>query len=226
MDFTIPNLTLTLAQNGDPAGINTALQIFFLLTILTLAPSLIIMVTSFTRIIIVLGFIRNALGTQQSPPTQVLISIALFLTFFIMAPVIGDINNNAVQPYRKGEISQQIAIEKGLAPIRAFMFKQTRKSDLLFFVKISNIKPKSKKDIPTHVLTVSFILSELKTAFQMGFILFIPFLIIDIAIASLLMTMGMMMLPPIMISLPFKILLFVMIDGWTLITSSLVLSYK
>ncbi len=184
------------------------------------------MVTSFTRIIIVLGFIRNALGTQQTPPTQVLVGIALFLTFFVMSPVIDKINNDAIQPYVRKQISQTEAFEKGVEPLREFMFKQTRKKDLLLFVKYANIKPTSKAEIPTHVLIISFILSELKTAFQMGFVIFIPFLIIDITVATILMSMGMMMLPPVMISLPFKILLFIMIDGWNLIVTSLLLSFR
>ncbi|MDD5456593.1 MAG: flagellar type III secretion system pore protein FliP [Candidatus Margulisbacteria bacterium] len=226
MNFSIPKLTFALTQSNDPQSLNTALQILLVLTILSLAPSIIIMVTSFTRIIIVLGFIRNALGTQQTPPTQILVGIALFLTFFIMSPIFDKINREAIQPYTQGKISQQDALQKGLDPLREFMFKQTRKKDLLLFVKFANIKPMNKADIPTHVLIISFILSELKTAFQMGFVLFIPFLIVDIAVATILMSMGMMMLPPIMISLPFKILLFILVDGWNLVAASLLLSYK
>jgi flagellar biosynthetic protein FliP len=226
MNFTSPKLTMTLSQTRDPASLNTALQIMIILTILSLAPSIIIMLTSFTRIIIVLGFVRNALGTQQTPPTQVLVGIALFLTFFVMAPVFNQINETAIKPYTSKQITQEQAFERGMEPMRSFMFKQTRKSDLLLFVKYAHLQPKSKADIPNHVLIISFILSELKTAFQMGFVIFIPFLIIDITISTLLMAMGMMMLPPIMISLPFKILLFIMVDGWNLIAQSLLYSFR
>jgi len=226
MNFAIPEISFALSQTSNPEAINSALQILLALTVLTLAPSLIILVTSFTRIIIVLGFIRNALATQQTPPNQVLIGIALFLTFFIMAPVFEEIYSESIQPYTNGQITQQEAIQKGLSPIRAFMFKQTRKKDLLLFVNFAKIRPKNKADIPTHILIVSFVLSELKTAFQMGFVIFIPFLIIDITIASVLMSMGMMMLPPVMISLPFKILLFILVDGWNLIVNSLLLSFN
>lgn len=226
MNFAIPQLSISLSQSSDPQSLSTALQILLVLTILSLAPSIIIMLTSFTRIIIVLGFIRNALSTQQTPPTQVLIGIALFLTFLIMSPVINKVYSDAVVPYTTKQITQEEAITKGLYPIREFMFKQTRKADLLLFVKYTGIKPQSKNDIPTHILIVSFILSELKTAFMMGFVLFIPFLIIDIAVATILMSMGMMMLPPVMISLPFKILLFVLVDGWNLIIRSLLISFN
>ena len=226
MNISIPKITLALIQSSDPQTLNSALQILLILTVLSLAPSIVIMVTSFTRIIIVLGFIRNALGTQQTPPTQVLVGIALFLTFFIMSPIIDKINVEAIQPYTAKQISQTVAIERGIEPLREFMFKQTRKKDLLLFVKYANLTPKSKADIPTHVLIISFVLSELKTAFQMGFVIFIPFLIVDITIATILMSMGMMMLPPVMISLPFKILLFILVDGWNLIAASLLMSYK
>lgn len=226
MNFSIPKLTMALSQTNDPASLNTALQIMIVLTVLSLAPSIIIMLTSFTRIIIVLGFVRNALGTQQTPPTQVLVGIALFLTFFVMAPVFNQINEAAIKPYTAKQITQAEAFDRGMEPMRTFMFKQTRKADLLLFVRYAHLKPKSKADIPNHVLIISFILSELKTAFQMGFVIFIPFLIIDITISTLLMAMGMMMLPPVMISLPFKILLFIMVDGWNLIAQSLLYSFK
>ncbi|OGI11580.1 MAG: flagellar biosynthetic protein FliP [Candidatus Margulisbacteria bacterium GWF2_35_9] len=226
MNFSIPQVTFALSQSSDPQTLNSAIQILLVLTILTLAPSIVILMTSFTRIIIVLGFIRNALGTQQTPPNQILVGIALFLTFFIMTPVAEKVYNDAIQPYTSGQITQQVAIEKGLSPIREFMFKQTRKKDLLLFVNFAKLKPASKADIPTHILIVSFVISELKTAFQMGFVIFIPFLIIDITIASVLMAMGMMMLPPVMISLPFKILLFILVDGWNLIVSSLLISFN
>ncbi len=223
--ISIPEITFALSQSSDPATINSALQILLLLTVLSLAPSLIILLTSFTRIIIVLGFIRSALSTQQSPPTQVLVGIALFLTFLVMTPVVEKSYNEAIKPFSEGQISQELAIKRGMEPIREFMFRQTRKKDLILFVRYANLRPENKEDIPTHILVVSFIVSELKTAFQMGFVLFIPFLIIDICIATILMSMGMMMLPPVMISLPFKILLFILVDGWNLIIRSLLMSF-
>lgn len=226
MNLSIPKITMALTQANDPATMNSALQILIVLTVLALAPSIIIMMTSFTRIIIVLGFIRNALGTQQTPPTQILVGIALFLTFYVMAPVFDKINQEAIQPYTQGKISLDVAYARGAEPLRDFMFKQTRKKDLTLFIKFADLKPKNKKEIPTHILVSAFIISELKTAFQMGFVIFIPFLIIDIVVATLLMSMGMMMLPPVMISLPFKLLLFILVDGWNLIVSSLLLSFK
>jgi flagellar biosynthesis protein FliP len=226
MNLSIPEITLALGQANDPASMNMAIQLLVLLTILTLAPSILILVTSFTRILIVLGFVRNALGTQQSPPNQILAGIALFATFFVMSPVIDQINTKSIIPYNNGSINLDVALQNGIEPIREFMFRQTRKSDLLLFVKLTKLKPKNKAEIPTHVLIISFVVSELKTAFQMGFVLYIPFLILDITIASILMSMGMMMLPPVMISLPFKILLFIMIDGWSILLHSLVLSFN
>lgn len=226
MNFAIPEVTLALSQTTDPQSINSALQLLMLLTVLTLAPSIVVLMTSFTRIVIVLGFIRNALATQQTPPSQVIIGIAMFLTFLVMAPVGEKIYNESIEPYTSGQISQEVALQKGLAPIRDFMFKQTRKKDLLMFVRYAKIHPRNRSEIPMHILTVSFIISELKTAFQMGFVLFVPFLILDITIATVLMSMGMMMLPPVMISLPFKILLFILVDGWNLVISSLIMSFN
>ena len=198
-----------------------------LITLLSLAPALLIMVTCFTRIIVVFSFLRNALATQPMPPNQVLIGLALFLTFFIMAPTWQEINQNALQPYIRGEITQDSAFERGMEPLRDFMFKQTRENDLALFVSFADIpQPETYDDIPNHVLIPAFIISELKTAFQIGFVLFIPFLVIDMVIASTLMSMGMLMLPPMMISLPFKILLFIMVDGWSLLVRSLILSYS
>jgi len=174
-----------------------------------------------------MGFIRTSLATQQMPPNQVLIGLALFLTFFVMAPTFQQVNNQALQPYLKGEIKQEVAFKKGMQPIREFMFKQTREKDLALFVKMSEMKrPRNFDDIPNYVLIPSFVISELKTAFQIGFVIFVPFLVIDMVVASALMSMGMMMLPPMMISLPFKILLFVLVDGWNLVIQSLVLSFK
>ncbi|WP_069649596.1 flagellar type III secretion system pore protein FliP [Caloranaerobacter ferrireducens] len=221
--------TVSLKNTNDPNDYVISIQILILLTILTLAPSILIMVTSFTRIIIVLSFMRNALATQQTPPNQVLIGLALFLTFFIMSPTIEQINEQAIQPFLNGEISQEEAFNNALKPIREFMFKQTRGKDLVLFIKASGIEQRNDlklEDIPTRVLIPAFMISELKTAFQMGFILFIPFLVIDMVVASTLMSMGMMMLPPVMISLPFKILLFIMVDGWNLVIKQLLLSFN
>lgn len=205
---------------------STSLQILLLLTVLSLAPAILMLMTSFTRIIIVLSFVRNALGTQQLPPNQVLVGLALFLTFFIMEPTWNQINTNAVQPYLKNQITQTEAITKAEEPLRSFMFKQTREKDLELFVGLSKMeRPKTYHDVPTYVLIPAFVISELKTAFQMGFAIFIPFMVIDMIVSSTLMSIGMMMLPPMMISLPFKLLLFVLVDGWHLVVQSLVTSF-
>jgi flagellar biosynthetic protein FliP len=219
--------TVTLEENSNPENYVFSLQLLFILTILTLAPSILIMMTGFTRIVIVLSFIRNALGLQQTPPNQIIIGLALFLTFFIMAPIATEINSESIQPFLKAEISQEVAIDRAIEPVRQFMFKQTRDKDLSLFLSLKNMESISQlKDIPTHVLIPAFIISELKTAFQVGFIIYIPFLVIDMVVSSTLMAMGMMMLPPVIISLPFKILLFVLVDGWNLIVKSLVLGFK
>lgn len=210
-----------------PQDYVTSIQILVLLTILTLAPSILIMMTSFTRIIIVLSFIRNALGLQQTPPNQVLIGLALFLTFFIMAPIGSQINSEAIQPFLKEEINQEVAYKNTMEPIREFMFKQTRDNDIKLFMEMADLKNVDKlNQIPSRVLIPAFIISELKTAFQIGFIIYIPFLVIDMVVSSTLMSMGMMMLPPVIISLPFKVLLFILVDGWNLITKSLVIGFK
>ncbi len=224
----IPNINLQVGDAANnPENLSNALQIIILLTILSLAPAIMIMLTSFTRIIIVLGFIRSSLATQQMPPNQVLIGLALFLTFFVMAPTFQQVNSQALQPYLNGKISQETAYDRGIKPLRQFMFKQTREKDLALMVKLSHrARPRNFSDIPNYVLIPAFIISELKTAFQIGFIIFVPFLVIDMVIASALMSMGMMMLPPMMISLPFKILLFVLVDGWNLVIQSLILSFK
>ncbi len=223
---TLPTVNLGLKSTQNPNEIVNALKIIIALTVLTLAPAILIMMTSFTRIVIVLSFLRQALGTQQMPPNQLLVGLALFLTMFIMSPHLTKINNEAVQPFLNNQINQDEALERGLAPLRSFMFNQTRDTDLSLFVKMSKIEaPKTRADVPTTVLIPSFILSELKTAFQIGFIIFLPFLVIDMVTASVLMAMGMMMLPPVMISLPFKIMLFVFVDGWSLLVGSLVKSF-
>lgn len=221
----LPNVNLSIGGEGE-GDLSSVIQLIILLTVLTLAPAIVILLTSFTRIVVVLSFVRTSLATQQMPPNQVLIGLALFLTFFIMAPTLQQVNTNALQPYMQGEIGQEEAFQKGMEPMRAFMFKQTREKDLALFVKMANIeRPRNFDDIPNYVLIPSFIISELKTAFQIGFIIFIPFLVIDMVVASALMSMGMMMLPPMMISLPFKILLFVLVDGWNLVIQSLLLSF-
>jgi flagellar biosynthesis protein FliP len=205
---------------------STTLQILLLLTVLSIAPAILILMTSFTRIMIVLSFVRNALGTQMLPPNQIIIGLALFLTFFVMAPTWNEVNTQALQPYMKSQITQAEALDKAELPLRDFMFKQTREKDLELFVGLAKMeRPKTYSDIPTYVLIPAFVISELKTAFQMGFAIFIPFMIIDMIVASVLMSMGMMMLPPMMVSLPFKLLLFVLVDGWYLVVQSLVVSF-
>lgn len=223
----IPEVNLQIGgEADDPATLSTALQILILLTVLSLAPAILVMLTSFTRIVIVLSFVRSSLATQQMPPNQVLIGLALFLTIFVMQPTWQQVNEDALQPYLQGEMSEQEAYSKGIQPVREFMFEQTRDKDLALFVRMAEMeRPRNFDDIPTYILIPSFIISELKTAFQIGFIIFIPFLVIDMVVASALMSMGMMMLPPMMISLPFKILLFVLVDGWNLVIQSLVMSF-
>lgn len=214
---------------ATPQEVSTSIQILLILTILSLAPSIIIMMTSFTRIIIVLSFLRNALGTQQMPPNQVLIGLALFLSLFIMTPVINDINKNAYEPFNKGEITQQQAIDNSSKEIKGFMLKQfgNNEKDLAFFVSLAKIETpvKDPMDLPLTVIIPAFIINELTIAFKIGFLIYIPFLIIDMVVSSTLMSMGMMMLPPVMISLPFKILLFILVDGWNLISKTLVTSF-
>ena len=223
-DIPIPSFPFikSVETTGETA---LTLQIILLLTILSLAPSILVLLTSFTRTIIVLSFVRNGMGVQQVPPTQVLIGLALFLTIFVMAPVW---NDQAFQPYIKQEIDTSEALHRAEIPLRNFMFRQTREKDLALFVHHAKLKNpiNSLDDIPTYVLIPAFIISELKTAFQMGFVIFIPFLVIDMIVSSTLMSMGMMMLPPIMISLPFKILLFVMVDGWNLVINSILTGFR
>lgn len=210
----------------NPQTVSAALQILLFVTVLSLAPAILVMVTSFTRVIVVLSLLRTAIGIPQLPPNQVLIGLALFLTVFVMAPAIKQINEDAIQPYMSGTISQQEAFARGEEPLREFMFKQTREQDLGLFLKLAGIdKPRDRSEVPTYVLIPAFTISELKTAFQMGFVMFIPFLIIDLVVSSALLSMGMMMLPPVVVSLPFKILLFVLVDGWYLVVGSLVGSF-
>ncbi|MBT3921017.1 MAG: flagellar type III secretion system pore protein FliP [Nitrospina sp.] len=221
----LPSLQLGMEDVDDPGKVSSALQILFLLTILTLAPSILIMTTSFARIIIVLSFLRQAMGTQQTPPTQILIGLGLFLTLFVMGPTWSEINQNALQPYLNEEISQMDALKLAEAPIKNFMLKQTREKDLSLFVNMSEGQSTSDAEVEIQSLIPAFIISELKTAFQIGFLIYIPFLILDMVVASILLSMGMMMLPPVLISLPFKLMLFVMVDGWYLTVGSLVRSF-
>ncbi|MDX8405935.1 MAG: flagellar type III secretion system pore protein FliP [Mariprofundus sp.] len=223
----IPTLSLSLGEGEDPDAWFTGLKILAMLTILTLAPSILVMMTSFTRILIVFAFLRQALGTQQAPPNQILIGLSLFLTMFIMMPVWQKIDTTALTPYLNEEINQSVAYERGIAPLRDFMLKQTREDDLILFLGAAKIdKPARAEDMPMHVLIPSFVISELRTAFEIGFLIYIPFVILDMIVASVLMSMGMMMLPPVMISLPLKIILFVLVDGWHLITANLLASFK
>jgi flagellar biosynthetic protein FliP len=224
---TLPKISVGVEPAEDAKDLSVALQIVLLMTVLTLAPSILVMMTSFIRIAVVLSFLRQAIGTNQMPPNQLIIALALILTFFIMAPVANKAYETGLKPYLDGEINQQEAFETGMQPIRAFMLKQVREKDLALFVKLSGMeRPQNKDDIPTRLLIPGFVLSELRTAFQIAFVVFIPFLIIDMVVASVLMSMGMLMLPPIMVALPFKILLFVLVDGWYLIVKALVESFR
>lgn len=226
VQLPIPKIGIDVGTANSPQEYVNSIQILILLTVLTLVPSFLILMTSFTRIIVVFSFLRNALATQQTPPNQVLVGLALFLTLFIMQPVYTDVINNAVNPYVKGTITQQQAIEIGSKPIKTFMLNQTREKDLTLFFDISHTQePNDKVKTPFTTLIPAFVISELKTAFQMGFMLYMPFIVIDFIVSSILMAMGMFMLSPAMISLPFKLLLFVMVDGWYLIVKSLVVSF-
>lgn len=227
VDVPLPALEFGITAAEGPTDVAVTLQIVALLTVLTLAPAIIVMLTSFTRIIVVLSFVRSALALQQMPPNQVLIGLALFLTMFTMAPTWQAVYDEGLQPYLAGELSEVDALARVNEPVRNFMLQHTREQDLGLFLEISGAdRPDTPADVPTMTLIPAFIISELRTAFQLGFILFIPFLVIDMVVASTLMSMGMLMLPPVMISLPFKVLLFVMVDGWHLITRSLLLSFQ
>lgn len=218
-------LTMSIDNIGKPKEIASTLKIVLFLTALSLLPGLLLTMTSFTRIIIVLSFVRKALSFQTLPPNQILIGISLFLTVFVMAPVWKQVNTDALQPYLKEEITQNEALLRGLVPFQKFMLKQTREKDIALFINIAKMeRPKSVKDVPMHIIIPAFITSELKTSFQMGFLLFLPFLVIDMVVACVLTAMGMVMLPPAMISMPFKLILFVLVDGWQLIIQSLISS--
>jgi len=223
----IPRVNIGISPATKPTDVALALQVLVLLTILTLAPTLLVLLTSFTRIVVVLSFVRTALGTQQVPPTQVLVGLALLLTFFVMNPVIQDINTNALQPYLGNKITQSAALDRAQKPLRAFMFKQTREKDIALFYSLSKEpRPAKQDDVPTYLLVPAFVISELKTAFQIGFAIYIPFIVIDMVVASVLLSMGMMMIPPVIISLPFKILIFLLVDGWNLTVAALFASFQ
>ena len=222
-----PVMTLTLEGVQGPKSMDSALKIVLLMTVLSLAPAILILMTSFTRIVIVLGFLRQAIGASQAPNNQIIIGLALFLTLVVMAPVLNQMNQDAIQPFMNEEMSQGEAFAKVQVPLKAFMLSQVREKDVALFLDLTSSEiPDTPEDLPMLVVIPSFVLSELKTAFQMGFVLFIPFLIIDMVVASVLMSMGMMMLPPVLISLPFKILLFVLVDGWFLVVKSLVQAFQ
>jgi flagellar biosynthetic protein FliP len=224
--LTLPNLSMSFGNTGKPADTVAVLRILMMLTVLTLAPAILIMMTSFTRIVVVLSFLRQALGTQQMPPNQLIIGLSLFLSFFVMAPAFKEISANAIEPYMAEKIDQKTAFDRAEKPLRVFMFNQTREKDLELFMSLSKeAKPQTRDDVPTYVLIPSFVVSELKTAFQIGFMIYLPFLVIDMVVATVLMAMGMMMLPPTAIALPFKLLLFVLVDGWDLVVGSLVKSF-
>ncbi len=224
---SLPRITIDGGEVRTPQDVSTALQVLLVLTVLSLAPAILLMMTSFTRIVIVLSLLRQAIGIQQLPPNQVLIGLSLFLTMFVMAPVAQQIQKDAYEPYVAKKIGQPEAFNRAMTPLRTFMLRQTREPDLALMVQMANLRDvKRVADVPTHVVVPAFALSEIKSAFQMGVVLFVPFLVIDLVVASTLMSMGMMMLPPAMISLPFKLLLFVLADGWQLVIRALVTGYR
>lgn len=224
--LSVPRVNLSVDNADSPKDYVDSIKLMIVITVLALVPSFLVLMTSFTRIVVVLSFVRNALSTQQTPPNQVLIGLALFLTFFIMMPVYNQVNSEAVQPYLNETITREEAMRIGSKPIKEFMLKQTYQKDLALFVKASKIESiENPEDTPFNVLIPAFVISELKTAFEMGFLIYIPFIVIDMVVASILMSMGMFMLPPVTISLPFKLLLFVMVDGWHLVVKSLIESF-
>ncbi len=223
----IPTVNLSLSAPSSPKQLVTTLNVMLLLTVLILAPSIVLVTTSFVRILVVFGFLRQALGTPQSPPTTLLVSLSLVLTFFIMEPYAKEAYNNGIKPYMNEKISYDVAIKRAVKPFKMFMLKNTREKDLALFFRIRHLpNPKTINDVPLTVLVPAFMVSELKTAFEIGFLLFLPFLVIDMVVSSILMSLGMMMLPPVMISLPFKLLIFILVDGWDLVVMGLVQSFK
>jgi len=226
-DTTIPTMNFSLSAPDTPKQLVSSLNVLVVLTLLFLAPSMVLVMTTFTRFVIVFGFLRQALGTQQVPPTQLLVMLAMVLTFFVMEPVGVKAYNNGIKPYINEKIGYEEAYKKTTLPFKNFMIRNTREKDLALFFRIRDMKnPQSVEDVPLSVVIPAFVISELKTAFEIGFLLFLPFLVIDMVVASILMSMGMMMLPPVMISLPFKILIFVLIDGWNLLIGNLIASIK
>jgi len=222
----IPSIRVAIGESEEPDDLAVTLKILFLITILSIAPTILIMLTSFTRMVVVFSFLRHAMGTQQMPPNQVIISLALFLTFFVMTPVWKEINQSALQPFLAKELSYETALDRASEPLKEFMMKQTREKDLALLMKVAQAqKPKAIADVELLTLIPAFVMSELRMAFQIGFLVYVPFLILDMVVACVLLSMGMMMLPPIMISLPFKLLLFVLVDGWYLIVGSLIRSF-
>lgn len=222
----LPTITLGVEEATSPEQVSTALQVVLVLTVLTLAPAILIMMTSFTRLAVVLSILRNALGTVQMPPAQIIVGLSLFLTFFIMAPVFSQVNDKALQPYLDGKIDQKQFFSQASGPLRDFMLRQTRQKDLGLFMRIAKEKkPENAEAVPLTSLIPAFVISELKTSFEIGFLLYVPFLVIDMVVASVLLSMGMMMLPPVMVSLPFKLMLFVLVDGWYLVVGSMVQSF-
>lgn len=222
----LPKIGIDVGTADSPKDVSVTMQMLLLLTVLSLAPSIMIMTTSYLRLIVVFHFLKTALGTQQMPPSQMLAGVALFITFFIMAPTWTKVNNEAIKPYMDGKMTMEAAYDKGIEPIRQFMFRNVRDADLELFIGLSNMpRPKTRQDLPTYVLVPAFAISELRAGFIIGFFLFIPFLMVDMIVSSVLMSMGMMMLPPMLVSLPFKILLFILVDGWNLIIGSVVRSF-
>jgi flagellar biosynthesis protein FliP len=227
VQMPIPKIAFDITQAKGSKDVALSLQILFLITILSLAPSILIMMTSFTRVVIVLDFVKRALSLQQMPPNQVIVGLSLFLTVFIMAPTFTEINEKALKPYLDGKLTNEQFFTKGMKPLRGFMLRNTREIDIALFVNLAKIKkPEKEDDVPTYCLIPAFMISELKRAFEIGVFLFIPFIVIDMIVASALMAMGMIMLPPVMISLPFKIILFVLVDGWNLLVFELVKSFR
>lgn len=227
----LPGMTVYMDKETTPSDVTGTLEMILIITVIALAPSILILMTSFLRIIISLHFVRSALGTATMPPNQVLVGIALFLTFFVMSPVLSEIKTTAIEPYEKGQIIQEEAMEKGLIPLKKFMLRQTRDEDIALFMQIADHPPltddtKIAEDMPLHVLIPAFIISELRAGFLIGFLIYIPFIVIDMVVSSTLMSMGMMMLPPAMISLPFKVLLFVLVDGWNLIVGQILQTFN
>lgn len=222
----LPTLSVGLSDTSEPTKIATSLQILALMTILSLAPAILVLTTSFTRIVVVLSFLRTALGTQQLPPNQILVGLSLFLTFFVMAPTFEEVQHGALQPYLAGEIGGDVAFDRATDQLKGFMLRNTREKDLALFVDLRGQEPPATpEELGLEIVVPGFVISELRTAFQMGFVLYVPFLVIDMVVASVLMSMGMLMLPPVLISLPFKILLFVLVDGWHLVVRSLASSF-